>query len=89
MAKKELRQSIKFQNQSPEDGEVEEFSWNKGKEILADVFIKYEVRRKVLDDLIEDIFSKHTLNKNNLINYVNDKITIKNETTKETSVRKR
>ena len=40
LAGKAIRQSIAFLKKSLEDGEVEEYSWIEGKEIIADVFMK-------------------------------------------------
>ena len=83
-AEKALRQSITFLKQSLEDGDVEEFSWIEGKDIVADILTKQGPKREVLEELMEDNIFKHALNKNNLVEYINDEITIKNQTTKIT-----
>ena len=84
VAEKALRQSIAFLKQSLEDSNVKEFSWIEGKEIVADVLTKQGSRREVLDELIRNNIFQHALNKDNLVKYENDEISIKNLSTKKT-----
>ena len=70
--------------QSLEDGDVEEFSWIEGKEIIADVLTKQGSRREEMDALMERNVFGQAQNKDNLVKYVNDEISIKNLTMKQT-----
>ena len=51
---KVLRQSIAYLKQTLEDGEVDEFSWIEGKEIVADVLTKQGSKRVALEEIIND-----------------------------------
>ena len=63
MAEKVLRQGLTFLKQSLEDGDVEEFFWIEGKDIVADVLTKQGSKREFLNELMEDNVFKHALNK--------------------------
>ena len=54
IAEKSLRQSIAYLKQSLEDGDVEEFSWIEGKEIVADVLTKQGSKREALNEIMKD-----------------------------------
>ena len=56
IAEKSLRQSIAYLKQTLEDGEVEEFSWIEGKDIVADILTKQGSKREALDEIIKDNF---------------------------------
>ena len=81
---KQIRQLIAYLKQSLEDGDVEEFSWIEGKEIIADVLTKQGSRREEMDALMERNVFGQAQNKDNFVKYVNEEISIKNFTTKQT-----
>ena len=83
IAEKALRQSVSFMKQTLEDGEVEQYSWIEGTEIVADVLTKQGSFKESLDEIIKDNKFRHAQNKDNLVVYENDEITIKNLVTKE------
>ena len=83
IAEKALRQSIASLKQSLEDGDVDQFSWIEGKEIVADVFTKQGSKREALDEVVRENYFRHAQNKDNLVVCENEEITIKNLTTKE------
>ena len=83
IAEKSLRLSIAYLKQSLEDGDVEEFSWIEGKEIVADVLTKQGSKREALNEIMKDNIFCHAHNKDNLVRFENEDITIKNLTTKE------
>ena len=83
IAEKALRQSIASMKQSLEDGDVDQFSWIEGKEIVADVFTKQGSKREALDEIVKENCFRHAQNKDNLVVCENEEITIKNLTTKE------
>ena len=53
IGEKALRQSVASLKQSMEDGDVEQYSWIEGKEIVADVFTKQGSNREALDEIIK------------------------------------
>merc|ERR1711867_19040 len=54
---KALRQSVAYLKQSPKDGEVTDYSWIQGEEIVADILIKQGSKHEVLDKiLVKNIF---------------------------------
>jgi hypothetical protein len=83
VAEKALRQSIAFLKQALEDGEIEQYSWIEGTEIVADVLTKQGSYKDSLDEIIKENRFRHAQNKDNLVTYENDEITIKNLTTKK------
>ena len=54
IAKTALRQSVANLKQTLEDGEVDEFSWIEGKEIVTDILTKQGLKRVVLDEIVND-----------------------------------
>lgn len=58
------------------------FSWIEEKDIIADVSTKQGSRREDMDSLMEENVFDQAQNKNNLVKYINHKISIKNFTTK-------
>ena len=49
---KALRQSVAYLKQSLEDGEVTDYSWIQGKEIVADILTKQGSKHVVLDEIL-------------------------------------
>ena len=85
IAEKALQQSIAYMKQSLEDGDVNDYSWIEGKDIVADIFTKQGLKRTALDEIVKDNFFRHAQNADNIVTFENDEITIKNLTTKETN----
>ena len=83
IGEKALRQSVAFFKKSLEEGEVSQYSWIEGAEIVADVFTKQGSRRESLEEIVKKNVFKHAQSKDNLVTYDEEEITIKNLTTKE------
>ena len=83
IAEKSLRQSIAYLKQTLEDGEVEAYSWIEGKNIVADILTKQGSKREALEEIIKENFFAQAKNKDNMVVFENEEITIKNLTTKE------
>ena len=65
-----------------EDGEVDRFSWIAGTEIVADELMKQGSEREVLSEIVEKNEFKHAQNEDNLVQYENEEIKMKNRATK-------
>ena len=79
---KALRQSIAFLKQSLEDGDVTQYSWIEGKEIVADVFTKQGSNKEALDEIVKKNNFVHAQKEENLVVFENEEIIVKNLTTK-------
>ena len=79
---KGLRQLVAFLKQVLEEGEVIQYSWIEGSKIVADVFPKQGLRRDSLVEVILENRFRHAQNKDNLVVFENDEITIQNLVTK-------
>ena len=79
---KALRQSIAFLKQSLEDGDVKQYSWIEGKEIVADVFTKQGSNKEALDEIVKKNIFVHAQKEENLVVFKNEEICVKNLTTK-------
>lgn len=88
IAKTALRQSVANLKQTLEDGEVDEFSWIEGKEIVTDILTKQGLKRVVLDEIVNDNEFWYAQNKDNLVVIKNEEIIIKNLITKEMKAEK-
>ena len=64
-----LRQSIACLKQNLEEGEVEQYSWISGQEIVADVFTKQGSERKVLDEILTKNEFKNSLSSDNIVTF--------------------
>ena len=82
IGEKALRQLVASLKQSMEDGDVEQYSWIEGKEIVADVFTKQGSNREALDEIIKKNNFEHAHREENLVVYEGEEIRIKNLTTK-------
>ena len=82
IGEKALRQSIASLKQSIEDGDVEQYSWIEGKEIVADVFTKQGLKKEALDEIIKNNNFMHAQREDNLVVYEDKEIRIKNLTMK-------
>ena len=78
-----LRQSIACLKQNLEEGEVEQYSWISGKEIVADVFTKQGSERKVLDEILTKNEFKNSLSSDNIVTFEDGEIKIRNIVTKQ------
>ena len=56
---KNLRQSIMYLKKSLENGDVLEYSWIQGEEIVADVLIKRGSRREALNEIVMENRFRH------------------------------
>ena len=65
-----------------EEGEISRYSWIKGKEIIADVFMKAGSIRESLDVIMRENIFRYAQSKDNLVQYENEEITITNLATK-------
>jgi hypothetical protein len=61
-----------------EDGDVEQYSWIEGKEIVADVFTKQGSKKEALDEIIKNNNFVHAQREDNLVVYEDEEIRIKN-----------
>merc|ERR1712148_55718 len=75
---KTLRQSIASLKQNLEDGEIAQFSWIPGSEIIADVFTKQGSEREALEEIISKNEFRHSLSSDNIVIFENEEIKIKN-----------
>ena len=53
--------------QNLEDGEVSQYAWIAGTEIVADVFTKQGSQREALDEIVKDNIFKHAQTVDNLV----------------------
>merc|ERR1711873_190629 len=56
---KTLRQSVAYLKQSLGDGEVTDYSWIQGEEIVADILTKQGLKHAVLDEILVRYEFKH------------------------------
>ena len=80
-----LRQSIASLKQCLEEGEVEQYSWISGKEIVADIFTKQGSERSTLDEILSKNEFRHSLSTDNIVTFEDGEIKIANLITKEQS----
>ena len=73
---KVLRQSVAYLKQSLEDGEVTDYSWIQGEEIVADILIKQGSKRAVLDKILVKNEFKHARTEDNKVTYERDEFKI-------------
>merc|ERR1712105_328857 len=79
---KMLRQSIASLKQNLEEGEIQQYSWISGDEIVADVFTKQGSERSVLEEILSHNEFRHLLSKDNIVTFENGEIKIANIVTK-------
>ena len=80
---KVLRQSVAYLKQSLEDGEVTDYSWIQGEEIVADILTKQGSRHAVLDEILVRNEFKHARTEDNKVTYEGDEFKIRNKVTKK------
>jgi len=80
-----LRQSIASLKQNLEEGEIEQYSWISGNEIVADVFTKQGSERSTLEEILSKNEFRHSLSKENIVTFEDGEIKIANIVTKEQS----
>ena len=80
---KVLRQSVAYQKQSLEDGEVTYYSWIQGEEIVADILTKQGSKSAVLDEILLKNEFKHARTVDNKVTYEGDEFKIRNRVTKK------
>ena len=80
---KALRQSVAYLKQSLEDGEVTDYSWIQGEEIVADILTKQGSKRAVLDEILVKNEFKHARTEDNKVTYEGDEFKIRNKVTKK------
>ena len=81
-----LRQSIACLKQNLEEGEVEQYSWISGNEIVADVFTKQGSEREVLDEILTKNEFRNSLSSDNIVTFEDGEIKIRNIVTKQQAV---
>ena len=77
-----LRQSIACLKQNLEEGEIEQYSWISGHEIVADVFTKQGSERRVLDEILTQNEFRNSLSSDNIVTFEDGEIKIRNIVTK-------
>ena len=77
-----LRQPVASLKQSLEDGEISQFSWISGSEIVADVFTKQGSERAALEEILIENEFRNSLSSDNMVIYEDEEIKIKNLITK-------
>ena len=77
-----LRQPIASLKQSLEEGEISQFSWIPGTEIVADVFTKQGSERAALEEILIENEFRNSLSSDNIVVYEDKEIKIKNLITK-------
>merc|ERR1712074_18018 len=77
-----LRQSIASLKQNLEEGEIQQYSWISGDEIVADVFTKQGSERSVLEEILSQNEFRHSLSMDNIVTYEDGEIKIANIVTK-------
>ena len=83
VAEKQIRQSIAFLKQSLEDGDVDSYAWIEGKEIVADVLTKQGSKRDTLEEIMDKNYFRNAQDENNVVQYVDGEIGIRNLTMKQ------
>jgi hypothetical protein len=82
IGEKALRQSVAFLKQTLEEGEISQFSWIEGTEIVADVLTKQGSRRESLDEIVKRNRFRHAQSKDNQVVFEDSEIQVKNLVTK-------
>ena len=77
-----LRQSIASLKQNLEEGEIQQYSWISGHEIVADVFTKQGSERRVLEEILIENEFKNSLSSDNIVTFEDGEIKIRNIITK-------
>merc|ERR1712074_366130 len=77
-----LRQPIASLKQSLEEGEISQFSWIPGTEIVADVFTKQGSERAALEEILIENKFRDSLSSDDMVVYEDEEIKIKNLITK-------
>ena len=77
-----LRQSIASLKQNLEDGEISQYSWISGHEIVADIFTKQGSERRVLEEILIENEFKNSLSSDNIVTFEDGEIKIRNIITK-------
>ena len=68
--------------QNLEDGEIAQFSWIPGSEIIADIFTKQGSEREALKEINQKNEFRHSLSVDNIVVFENEEIKIRNLITK-------
>ena len=77
-----LRQSIACLKQNLEEGEIQQYSWISGHEIVADVFTKQGSERRVLEEILTQNEFRNSLSSDNIVTFEDGEIKISNIITK-------
>ena len=80
---KALRQSVAYLKQSLEDGDVLDYAWIQGEEIVADILTKQGSKREVLDEILQKNNFKHADCMDNRVTFEGDEFKIRNKVTKK------
>jgi len=64
------------------EGEVQQYSWISGDEIVADIFTKQGSERSVLEEILSQNEFRHSLSTDNIVTYEDGEIKIANIVTK-------
>ena len=78
-----LRQSSAYLKQSLEDGEVTDYSWIQGEEIVAYILTKQGSKHEVLDEILVKNVFKNARTEDNKVTYEGDEFKIRNKVTKK------
>merc|ERR1712105_232068 len=77
-----LRQPVASLKQNLEDGEISQYSWIPGTEIVADVFTKQGSERVALEEILIENKFRNSLSSDDVVVYEDEEIKIKNLITK-------